>query len=172
MHLHGPAGEKDYNTGRFSNNISCESYMSEFRIELDVRWGDVDSFGHVNNAVFLAYLEECRSQWMDSVPCHWQEGETGPVVANININFRRPLLWPARVAVTLKPDSPGRSSIKVESEIRSVTVADSGKKGDKKSDKEKPVLYADATATLVWIDKKSGESVPLPGSIRELSHRD
>ncbi|MFU8878130.1 MAG: acyl-CoA thioesterase [Wenzhouxiangellaceae bacterium] len=134
--------------------------MSEFSIELDVRWGDVDSFGHVNNAVFLAYLEQCRSQWMSSVPCHWQEGETGPVVANININYRRPLYWPQRIVVTLKPASPGRSSIKLESEIRSAPTAEGGK----------PVLYADATATLVWIDKKTGESVPLPGSIRELGN--
>jgi len=132
--------------------------MSEFRVELDVRWGDVDSFGHVNNAVFLAYLEQCRSEWMSSVPCHWQEGDTGPIVANVNINYRRPILWPARIAVTLKPDSPGRSSIKLESEIRSVPAEDG----------QQPVLYADATVTLVWIDKKSGESVPLPTSIREL----
>lgn len=135
--------------------------MSEFKIELDVRWGDVDSFGHVNNAVFLAYLEQCRSEWMSSVPCHWQEGEAGPVVANININYRRPIFWPERVLVTLKPDSPGRSSIKLESEIRSVP----------KRDKEKSVLYADSTVTLVWIDKKSGESVPLPTSIRELGQQ-
>lgn len=146
--------------------------MSEFRIELDVRWGDVDSFGHVNNAVFLAYLEECRSQWMDSVPCHWQDGDAGPVVANININYRRPIHWPERVAVTLKPASPGRSSIKLESEIRSAPAGEGPKKGDnKKGDRENPVLYADATVTLVWIDKKSGESVPLPGSIRDLAHR-
>ena len=135
--------------------------MSEFRVELDVRWGDVDSFGHVNNAVFLAYLEECRSKWMSSVPCHWQEGEAGPIVANVNINYRRPIHWPARIAVTLKPASPGRSSIKLESEIRSVPT----------DDKQKPVLYADSIVTLVWIDKKSGESVPLPTSIRELGHK-
>jgi len=135
--------------------------MSEFRVELDVRWGDVDSFGHVNNAVFLAYLEQCRSEWMSSVPCHWQEGDTGPIVANVNINYRRPLHWPARIAVTLRPDSPGRSSIKLESEIHSVPAEDG----------QQPVLYADATVTLVWIDKKSGESVPLPTSIRELGQK-
>lgn len=135
--------------------------MSEFRILLDVRWGDVDSFGHVNNAVFLAYLEQSRSEWMDSVPCHWQEGEAGPVVANVNINYRRPIHWPARIAVTLKPDSPGRSSIKLHSEIRSAP------EGEKKESK----LYADAIVTLVWIDKKSGESVPLPTSIRELGQK-
>lgn len=133
--------------------------MAEFSIELDVRWGDVDSFGHVNNSVFLAYLEQCRSAWMDSVPCHWQEGEAGPVVANVNINYRRPIHWPERLEITLVPESPGRSSIKVNSEIRSVPT----EKG------AKPTLFADAAVTLVWIDKKSGESVPLPSSIRELA---
>lgn len=129
--------------------------MSEFKIHLNVRWGDVDSFGHVNNATYLAYLEECRSQWMSSVPSHWEEGDTGPVVANININYRRAIHWPQELEVTLKPGAPGRSSIKLDSQIRSVT------------DDEEPTLFADALVTLVWIDKKSGEPVPLPDVIRE-----
>lgn len=131
--------------------------MSTFKIKCAVRWGDMDSFGHVSNVVFLRYLEECRSQWMESVPSHWQGREAGPVVANININFRRPLRWPAEVEVTLVPLSPGRSSVKLEHEIRSL-----------ETDDDNGVLYADATSTLVWIDKKSGEPVPLPTSIREL----
>lgn len=131
--------------------------MSEFKITLSVRWGDMDSFGHVSNAVYLRYLEECRARWMESVPSHWQGEETGPVVANININYRQPLHWPAEIEVSLRPLSPGRSSIKLEHEIRSA---------DGKG--RTAALYADATCTLVWIDKKSGEPVPLPTSIREL----
>ncbi|MDT8438472.1 MAG: thioesterase family protein [Wenzhouxiangellaceae bacterium] len=132
--------------------------MSEFSISIEVRWGDVDSFGHVNNAVFLSYLEQCRSEWMSSVPSHWQDGDTGPVVAAVHINYRRPLYWPGQAVVTLKPASPGRSSIKLESEIRSAP-----------DESGKTVQYADATVTLVWIEKKSGESVPLPSAIRELA---
>lgn len=131
--------------------------MSEFSLELDVRWGDLDAFGHVNSAIYLGYLEQCRCSWMNSVPSHWQDGDVGPVVANININYRRQLRWPERVEITLKPASPGRSSIKLDSEIRSV------ENGEKSR-----VVYADATVTLVWIDRKSGESVPLPAAIREL----
>jgi acyl-CoA thioester hydrolase len=132
--------------------------MSEFKIRLSVRWGDMDGFNHVSNVVFLRYIEECRAQWMESVPSHWQDGEAGPVVANITINYRRPLHWPAEIEVTLKPLSPGRSSIKLEHEVRALGSA----KGAGR-------LYADATTTLVWIDKKSGESVPLPVCIRELA---
>lgn len=131
--------------------------MSEFITRLPVRWGDMDSFGHVSNAVFLRYIEENRAEWMDSVPSRWQGSEAGPVVANININYRLPLHWPADLEVTLNPRSPGRSSIKLDHEIRSVAA-----------DGEKPAVYADAISTLVWIDKKTGEAVPLPTSIRDL----
>src|SRR5699024_181949 len=131
--------------------------MPEFKLTLPVRWGDMDSFGHVSNVVYLRYIEECRAQWMESVPSRWQEAETGPVVANISINFRRPLYWPEEIEVTLNPLSPGRSSIKLEHEIRSIPDQDG-----------KAAVYADATCTLVWIDKEKGEPVPLPTSIREL----
>lgn len=132
--------------------------MADFSIELEVRWGDLDAFGHVNSATFLSYLEQCRCAWMSSVPSHWQDGQSGPVVANVNINYRRQLRWPERVVVTLRPASPGRSSIKLDSEIRSVA----------RDGEPRPELYADATVTLVWIDRKTGEPVPLPGVIREL----
>lgn len=133
--------------------------MPEFKIKLPVRWGDMDAFGHVSNTVFLRYMEESRAIWMDSVPSHWQDAEAGPVVANININYRRRLHWPAEIEVTVKPTSPGRSSIKLEQLIRSLP-----------DDKGEATVYADATCTLVWIDKKKGEPVPLPTSIRELCH--
>lgn len=132
--------------------------MAAFHIKMIVRWGDMDAFQHVSNVAYLRYLEECRGQWMDSVPSHWQDGDTGPVVANININYRMPIIWPAEINVSLKPLSPGRSSIKLEHEIRAIDAK--GKLGE---------LYADASSTLVWIDKKTGESVPLPVCIRELA---
>ena len=39
--------------------------MHEKRIE--IRWRDMDAFGHVNNAVYLTYLEEVRDEWMERV---------------------------------------------------------------------------------------------------------
>src|SRR5690625_652900 len=78
-------------TTRTHNTTYKGVMMSEFIIKLPVRWGDMDAFNHVSNVVYLRYIEDCRGQWMQSVPSHWQEADTGPVVANININYRRPL---------------------------------------------------------------------------------
>lgn len=133
--------------------------MTEFSIILPVRWGDMDSFGHVSNVVYLRYIEDCRAHWMEQLASRWQAGETGPVVANININYRRPLYWPGEIEVTLKPGEPGRSSIRIEHLIRSRSESDQTGQA---------TLYADASCTLVWINKATGKSVPLPDSLREL----
>lgn len=131
-----------------------------FHIHLEVRWGDLDAFNHVSNVTFLRYIEDCRAAWLDSVPSHWQDGDSGPVVANVNLNYRRPLGWPARIEVSLKPLSPGRSSVRLEHEIHAVDA-----------DGKRTELHADGTTTLVWVDRKKGESVPLPVPLRELAAR-
>ncbi len=132
--------------------------MAEFFIELPVRWGDMDAFNHVSNVAYLRFIEECRAQWMESVPSRWQSDETGPVVANLTINYRRPVHWPARLRISTQPLSPGRSSIKLEHEIHALD-----------RDGRATELHADASTILVWIDKRSGEPVPLPVPIRELA---
>lgn len=38
--------------------------MLEQRKRIEIRWRDLDGFGHVNNAVFLTYLEEVRDEWL------------------------------------------------------------------------------------------------------------
>ncbi|MDX6569250.1 MAG: acyl-CoA thioester hydrolase [Gaiellales bacterium] len=38
--------------------------MLEQRKRVEIRWRDLDGFGHVNNAVFLTYLEECRDEFL------------------------------------------------------------------------------------------------------------
>ena len=38
------------------------------RVPISVRWRDMDSMGHVNNAKYISYLEEARVRWMLGVP--------------------------------------------------------------------------------------------------------
>jgi acyl-CoA thioester hydrolase len=38
--------------------------MLEQRKRIEIRWRDLDGFGHVNNAVFLTYLEEARDEFL------------------------------------------------------------------------------------------------------------
>jgi acyl-CoA thioester hydrolase len=32
---------------------------------IEIRWRDLDAYNHVNNAVYLTYLEEARDEWLE-----------------------------------------------------------------------------------------------------------
>jgi acyl-CoA thioester hydrolase len=50
-----------------------------------IRWVDEDGYGHVNNAVYLNYLEEARDQLMDDL---FGESSYDYVIAHIGIDYR------------------------------------------------------------------------------------
>ncbi|WP_394813420.1 acyl-CoA thioesterase [Streptomyces johnsoniae] len=59
-----------------------------------LRWSDMDSFGHVNNVVFLRYLEEARIDFMFRLARQAASGAFtgGSVVARHEIDYLRPLV--------------------------------------------------------------------------------
>jgi acyl-CoA thioester hydrolase len=128
--------------------------MSEvlFRLELDVRWRDLDAFEHVNNASFLTYLEEARLSWMDSLPGPWMDEARMPLLASVKIDYRRPIEWPARIAVLLGVERIGRSSLSLAHRV--VAAEDAS------------CAYADGSTTMVWVARDGSGSVPLPEAVR------
>ena len=64
---------------------------SKFRhsCNLEVRFSDLDAFGHVNNARFITYFEEARVKYFDeivTVPVYW--ARQGLILARIECDFR------------------------------------------------------------------------------------
>ena len=47
---------------------------------MDVRWGDMDMLGHVNNTVYFRYMETARVEWLRSTRGTPHEGKQGPVM--------------------------------------------------------------------------------------------
>jgi acyl-CoA thioester hydrolase len=79
-----------------------------------LRWRDVDNYGHVNNAVYLTYLEEARDRWVRDV----FGPEMNFVIARIAIDYRRELsLDDDEVAVTCRASGYGTSSIRTTEQI-------------------------------------------------------
>ncbi|AXK36365.1 acyl-CoA thioesterase [Streptomyces armeniacus] len=66
-----------------------------------LRWSDMDAFGHVNNVVFVRYLEEARIDLMFRLAEEAAAGSSSPggsfrggsVVARHEIDYRRPLVY-------------------------------------------------------------------------------
>ena len=124
--------------------------------QIEIRWRDQDAYGHVNNAVYLTYLEEVRDEWLERAL--GDSGDAwGYVTARVAIDFRRELtqdddaivarLWLTRI---------GTSSVTTREEI--VTVG-----GE---------LAAEAEAVLVARDSETGRSRPLSDAERAALERE
>lgn len=126
---------------------------SLIRVAMPVRWRDLDAFNHVNNSKYLSYLEEARLHWMIGVPGQGMDDHVAPVVAAAQLNYRRPIAWPAQVVVELFVERLGNTSLTVGHRI--VDAGDGN------------VLYCDGHVVMVWIDRDSGAAAPLPVAVRE-----
>jgi acyl-CoA thioester hydrolase len=89
--------------------------MLERRIE--IRWRDLDAYGHVNNAVYLTYLEEARDAWVQEtlgkVTDTWHF-----VLARVAIDYRQELVQDdGAVLVRCALASIGRRSVRTSEEI-------------------------------------------------------
>ncbi len=123
------------------------------RAPMPVRWRDLDAFNHVNNSKYLSYLEEARLHWMIGLPGQGMDDHVAPVVAAAQLNYRRPIAWPAQVVVELFVERLGTTSLTVGHRILD---AEDGN-----------VLYCDGHVVMVWIDRDSGAAAALPAAVRE-----
>lgn len=121
------------------------------RVPITVRWRDLDSYNHVNNSVFLTYLEEARLVWLEGMAGEWKTDTLSPVLAASQINFREQIEWPGELVVELRCEKLGNSSLTLTHRIVS---ADGSRH------------YSDASVVMVWINPQTGRSAPLPAMIR------
>ena len=135
-------------------------------IPIQLRWGDLDAFNHVNNTSMLKLLEEAR------VRAFWKPapGEHAPATAILDSDLSSGLLtliarqeieYLAPVPYRRRPldiqmwfSKLGGSSIEVCYEVRSDPAA------------EQSALYARATTVVVLVDAPSGRPVRLTDEMR------
>src|SRR4051794_41818907 len=98
-------------------------------VTIPIRWRDVDAYGHVNNAVYLNYLEEARDRWA----LETLGPEVDFVIVRIAIDYRRELSQDDEaVAVSCRGVGYGTSSIRpAERSVRKAGgVAEGAAPGD------------------------------------------
>jgi acyl-CoA thioester hydrolase len=119
---------------------------------IEIRWRDLDVYGHVNNAVYLTYLEEGRDEWLGTTlgdPAEiWNW-----VLARVAVDYRVELsLDDDRVTATCRLLRIGTKSVTTREQIlkRDGTVA------------------AEAEAVIVARDRDSGETRAITDAERAL----
>jgi acyl-CoA thioester hydrolase len=122
-----------------------------FVFPVQVRFRDLDALGHVNNAVYLTYLESARIAWWLHVTGRTSLQAMDMILARIEVDYRSPAEYPEMLDVGLRCASLGRSSFVLESEIRA---------------REGGRLVAEARKVLVLYDYAVRRSRPLTDDLR------
>ncbi|MDQ3067739.1 MAG: acyl-CoA thioesterase [Actinomycetota bacterium] len=66
---------------------------------IEIRWSDLDSYGHVNQAVYLTYAEEALDDWFRTRIGRAPETAWDYVARRTTIDYRSELLLADRVAI-------------------------------------------------------------------------
>ncbi|SIR21653.1 acyl-CoA thioester hydrolase [Haladaptatus litoreus] len=125
--------------------------MDEFgyTTEVETRYSDFDTMGHVNNAVYATYLEQARIDYFRDV-IGMPLNEISGVIAHLEIDYQRSITPEDEVTVAMGVTELGESSITMEHEIRA---------GDD--------VAATAEVVQVAIDRGTGEPSPIAPELRD-----
>jgi acyl-CoA thioester hydrolase len=151
-----------------------------FSHRIEVRFRDCDPMGHVNNAVYLTYLEQARlAQWralwgfgrVPDAPVGRREDQDededeaaqpasvgsastapGVILARMEIDYRSPVRYGEVLEVRIGLAAVGRSSFTYEYEIVDARAH----------------IIATARSVQVMYDYTANRSVPIPDDIRRL----
>jgi acyl-CoA thioester hydrolase len=127
------------------------SDASLHRTRLDVRFGDIDAFGHVNNAVFLTFVEQARISYLVEA-LHIDGIQRLPLIlARIEMDFRAPIFYGEPLEVTTRVDWIGNTSFGVSHQVLAGPDAH---------------VAAEAQTVLVTYDYATSRPVPVPDDWR------
>jgi acyl-CoA thioester hydrolase len=120
---------------------------------IEVRFGDLDAMGHVNNAVFLTYLESARIAYWLQVTRRSGLQALDMILARVELDYRSPVAYAESLEVGARVASLRRSSFVMEFRIGT---------------RDGSRLVAEARKVLVYYDYAAKAKQPLPDQIRAL----
>ncbi len=124
------------------------------RTTLQVRFRDIDAFGHVNNAVFFSYVELARIRYLLEVLEPDEPFDRLPLIlARVELDYRSPIEFGEDVVVDTRVERIGRTSFDMSHRM---SAAPDGR------------LVGDVQSVLVTYDYAAARPMPVPTDWRRL----
>lgn len=127
--------------------------MPAYAVPIEVRFNDVDGLGHVNNALYLTYLEHARMRFFTQVAGSKSERDFPFILAMAAIDYKAPIKMGSQPVVKLWTARIGGKSWDFDYEIK---------------DAKTLVVYATAKTVQVAYDYQLEKSDQLDGKLKEL----
>src|SRR5581483_8679687 len=123
-------------------------------VELDVAWGEMDSFAHVNNVVYFCYFENARIAYLDRIGWNAlkQERGLGPILHSTSARFRKALSYPDHLFVGARVTEIQADRVTFEFRLVSAKLN---------------AVAADGQGVIVSYDYRTDAKTPLPETIRK-----
>jgi len=123
-------------------------------IELDIAWGEMDSYAHVNNVVYFRYFENVRIAYLDRVGwmASMRQDGLGPIVASTQARFRKPLTYPDHLLVAARISEIQTDRVTFEYRLISTKLN---------------AVAAEGEAVVVSYDYRANAKAPIPEAIRK-----
>src|SRR5262249_31820859 len=132
-----------------------ESLLAGFPVIVEqfVAWGDMDYYRHVNNTAYFRYFENARLEYFRQLD--WFKSEeapgVGPILADSQCRFRKPLSYPDRVSIAARIPTIGDDRMTMEYRLVSHRL---------------DAVAAEGQGTIVTYNYRDGKKVMVPGEIR------
>jgi len=130
--------------------------MSEFKFfhPIEVRYGDLDPQGHVNNAKYLTYFEQARVMYFDQLGLFSADRsfmDIGVIIADIHIAYHAPVRLNMPIKVGVRAKKIGGKSIVLEQAVVAATTGKEMAKGE---------------VVMVTYDYRDQKTIPVPDEWR------
>jgi acyl-CoA thioester hydrolase len=125
-----------------------------FRVthELRPRFRDTDAMGHINNAVYVTYIEVALQEYWRAFTREQDYRRVPFILAHVSIDFRSEAMVRELLLLHIRCGSIGTKSFTFEYEIRE---AESGR------------LVVEASSVQVCYDYDAKQSIPVPDELRQ-----
>lgn len=123
----------------------------DFTTTFDVRFRDIDMLGHVNNAVYLTYLETARVAFWNRHFGTFGWDRMAFLVGDAYVRYLAPIPLQTRVEIGVRFASIGNKSFVLDYQVRNAATGE---------------VMAEARTTQVMVDR-SGKTYRVPDEIRE-----
>lgn len=121
---------------------------------IEVRYGDLDPQGHVNNAKFLTYMEQARVFYLKQLKL-WESGSflnLGIILADVQITFKKAIQFGDPIRVGVRISHVGNKSMTSEYQLE---------------DERNGSIFATGSSVLVTYDYHNKRSVSIPDEWRK-----
>lgn len=120
---------------------------------IEIRFKDIDGLGHVNNAVYLTFLEHARMRFFTEEAGSESEKDFPFILAHAALDYKAPMKMEAKPEIRMWTSRIGGKSWDFDYEIR---------------DREKGTVYATGKTVQVAYDYYLEKSDRLEGGLLEL----